>query len=195
MSFFKKFLSKGEPQKVVNRHTTFDHPFVIFSPKLGILNLIGESANPLVNEDKNGLSPLFPSLIEAKNSTPVCDVLLLYCLIDANGNLIGSNKSLRELIFDSQAPIVLIASPNSGNTYIAASKQPGRGHANLVMVLDRKGANFVLFFQKLFRLMKEGKTMPLAWVELAPQMLPDGMSHPESPESIFSCEAGHILFK
>ena len=187
--------SNSQPMAVVERHTTLADPYVIVSPKLGILNLLGKPGESLVNEDKLGLSTIFASSAEATGSPPICDVLFLYCHIDKSGSLIGSKDTLRQIMFASRAPIVVVASSNPPDAYIAASKRPGHGHANLVMVLDREGTNFVVFFQRPFNLMKQGKTMPVAWVELAPQLLPGGMSHPDAPESIFACESGHILFR
>ena len=176
------------------KNASSSNPYIITSPKLGILNLLGKSGDALVAEDKNGLSSLFSASVESHGEPPLCDVLLLYCEIQDNGSLVGTSDSLREIIYKSRAPIVIVASANSSAAYIASGKPTGKESANLVMVLDRKGASFDKFFGKLFGLMYQGKSMPVAWVELAPQMAtPD--SQADNPDTIFSCEAGHILFK
>jgi hypothetical protein len=197
VSWFKKILNQSSNTeaklKYYSRQTTLSNPLIISSPKLGILNLLGKSGEALVSEDRLGLSSLFSSYVEGQCTPPSCDVLLLYCQIEKDGNVAGTKDSIREIIFKSKAPIVIVASPNSSDAYITATKNSAEGRANLVMVLDRKGTNFVFFYQKLFRLMQEGKTMPVAWVELAPQI--PNEEHPNCPEAIFSCEAGHVTFK
>lgn len=41
------------------------------------------------------------------------------------------------------------------------------------MTLARNGNAFSTFLRSLFVAMKNGKTMPMAWVEMAPQILSD----------------------
>jgi len=100
---------------------------------------------------------------------------------------------LREIIRDSGAAVVVVASPNSGESYNAAAKEKPYGSANLVMTLDRKGDAFGRFFQKLFGEMKRGKSMPIAWVKLAPQG-PHSV-HTDVPDTIFLCELGQLAFR
>jgi hypothetical protein len=58
--------------------------------------------------------------------------------------------------------------------------------------MGRRGERFARFYERLFEKMFAGKSMLLAWVELAPQM--PGHDHPEAPEGIMLAEAGHIVF-
>jgi hypothetical protein len=61
------------------------------------------------------------------------------------------------------------------------------------MTLERKGANFSQFLVQLFSEMFGGRSMPIAWVKLAPQGSKTG--HENLPETIFMAEVSHIVFK
>lgn len=163
----------------------------IASPKIGILNLIGERASQLISEDKVFFH-LFSSVSKSNDNAPICDVLILYADIASNGSIQNSNNNLREIIRNSGAKVVLVASENKGENYIAAAADTGFGRANLVMTLERKGQKFPNFFKLLFSEMMRGTTMPIAWVKLAPQI--PGHEHQDCPETIFSCEAGQVRF-
>jgi hypothetical protein len=193
MGWLKRlFSSSDDVQRVTTRKTTLSHPLVIFSPRLGIWNLLGPAATPTVDEDRAALAPLFATTEESSEFPPPCDVLLVYSRIEPDGRVAGSTETLRESIWRAQACIAVIAVENPPESYIAASKLPGRGRANLVMTVERNGSAFPAFFSRLFGAMKNGKTMPVAWVELAPQI--PGRDHLDCPGTIFACEAGHIAF-
>ena len=173
---------------------TVDHPLIIASPRIGFFNLMGPAAHEIVEEDKATLAPLFLSLEEGDVNPPVCDVLMIYAEVLNDGRLFGTSDSLREIIQKSHAPIVIVASDNAVKNYVAAGKLPGNGKANLVMTRKRKGAAFTSFFAQLFQRMSEGMSMPMAWVELAPQIGGD-KAHENCPETIFSAEVSHIIFQ
>jgi hypothetical protein len=120
-------------------------------------------------------------------------VLFLYCHIEPSGTIRGSSRGLREIIRDSRAAVVVVASENSGDSYIAAGKRCGYGLANLVMALDRRGDVFPKFFQRLFTEMKHGVSMPVAWVKFAPQA--PRAEHADCPGTIFACEVGQLAFR
>jgi len=177
----------------VSRRVTSAHPLVIQSPKIGFLNLMGELARPLIDEDATALRPLFSGSVESAGDIPICDVLMIYTKIEASGALQNASDSLREIIHKSHAPIVIVATENDVQSYIAAGKRPGLGRANLVMTLKRNGQIFPNFFKELFTLMHRGITMPMAWAKLAPQIL--GKQHENVPGTICAMEVTHILFK
>jgi hypothetical protein len=187
------FSSSDDVQRVTTRTTTLADPLVISSPRLGIWNALGPAAISAVEEDRAALAPLFAITRESSDVPPPCDVLLVYCGMEPDGRIDGSADSLREVIWKAQACITVVATENAPESSIAASKLPGRGRANLVMTVARNGRAFPTFFGRLFGAMKTGKTMPVAWVELAPQI--PGRDHPECPGTIFACEAGHIAFR
>ncbi|MCU1235619.1 MAG: hypothetical protein JWP63_3586, partial [Candidatus Solibacter sp.] len=54
-------------------------PHILRSPKLGILNLKGDSVSQMVTDDRAAVSGSFSAIAESTNKTPHCEVLFLYC--------------------------------------------------------------------------------------------------------------------
>ncbi|HKC66517.1 MAG TPA: hypothetical protein VKB86_22930 [Pyrinomonadaceae bacterium] len=175
------------------RRITVDNPLIIESPRIAFLNLSGSVAESLLNEDKDAFAPLFTAIETSDSDIPNCDVLIIYCDLNNNGVVAGQSKSLRDIIDDAGAPIVIVASENSADSYRMAGKRNGHATSNLVMTLNRKGTAFTTFFADLFRRMFAGQSMPLAWVELAPQI--PGAVHNNCPDTIFAAEISHVVFK
>lgn len=67
---------------------------------------------------------------------------MIYAAIQADGVIQNASHSLREIIHKSHAPIVVVATENGVQSYVAAGKRPGSGKANLVMTLKRNGQIF-----------------------------------------------------
>jgi len=162
------------------------------SPRLGVLNFKGAAGEIIAAGDTAALAPLFVSIDHGEAAPPRCDVLLLYCDIMSDGRISNCHIGLREIIRDSGACVVIVATENPSESYIAAGKQTGYGRANLVLTLQRNGISFTSFFQRLFTEMRKGVSMPVAWVKLAPQV--PGHEHSDCPSTIFACEAGQIVF-
>ena len=175
------------------RRITAEEPFRIESPRIGFWNLLGEGSSALLEEDRRTIGSLFPHVDEGVSGPPLCHVLMLYCRILGDGSVEGTRLSLGEIIRVSQAPVVVIASENDGDSYIQAAGMAGAGGVNLVMTLSRNGAEFGEFFGRLFRMMFQGRSMPVAWVELAPQI--PGDESRKGPATIFACGAGHVAFQ
>lgn len=165
----------------------------ITQPVLGILDLDSGRFGALASQDRAALGPLFSSVVEGDGAPPRCDVLLVYCGIEAGGKVAGSPLSLRQIIRDAGARVVIVAAENEPDRYMEAAQPAAYGAANLVMTLERKGDAFAAFFGKLFGLMFRGVSMPAAWVQLAPQV--PGHPHSDLPETIFACEVGQLAFK
>jgi hypothetical protein len=165
----------------------------IQSPRLAFLNLKGAASEQILAEDKSALGSMFSAIQESSSTPPPCDVLFIYCDISSDGRISGTTAGLRDIIRNSGARVVVVASENSGESYIASAKKTGYGHANLVLTLDRRGAVFSTFFSRLFDQMMKGTSMPVAWVKLAPQI--PGHDHADCPGAIFSAEAGQVAFK
>jgi hypothetical protein len=176
-----------------SRIITADSPLIIESPRIGFLNLLGSSAGAILEEDRAALEPLFTSAGLCGDNPPICEVLMIYCNVQNNGRIADHSDNLREIIRKSNAPIVIVASENDAEGYIAAGKPTGYGQANLILTVERKGAAFPNFFNELFRKMFEGRSMLLAWVELAPQV--PGAIHENCPSTIFAAEVSHIIFR
>jgi hypothetical protein len=175
------------------RRITARHPLIIQSPRIGFLNLLGAPAELILAEDKRALGPLFASVQESEADPPTCAVLMIYARLQGDGRIAGCSDGLRDIIRKANSPIAIVASENDVNGCIAASKRTAYGQANLVMTLERKGANFSKFFVQLFSEMSGGTSMPMAWVRLAPQGSKTG--HENLPETVFTAEVSHIIFK
>ena len=195
MGWLRKLFGARQASNATVRRVTIKDPLVIDSPKIGFLNLLGPAGRALIVEDKAALIPFFASSSESDSEVPACHVLMLYARILSDGSIDGSNDGLRTIIRKSGAPIVVVASENEGNCYVAAGKRraPSDVTANLVMTMRRKGSVFPQFLKNLFEKMFRGKTMPMAWVELAPQ-IPNAKQE-NVPATIFAAEISHIVFR
>jgi hypothetical protein len=164
-------------------------------PKLGLLNLGGEEFAALLNEDRAAFGSLFDDVvISAAGSVPRCDVLFVYAQLQPDGSLSGgAQPTIRHAAADAHCAVVVSASNNPSDRVVAGSKLPGPKQASLVLTLDRNRDGFARFFKELFTLMKSGKTMPMAWVTIAPQsksVMPQYI-----PETIFLPEGKFVVFK
>jgi hypothetical protein len=189
MNWLRKLFSGNASGRV-----NFRNPLVIDSPRIAFLNLVGPQAESTVTADKHAFGGFF-ELVEANaDNVADCDVLLIYCDLAPDGTVGEESRTLRDMIDSSSAKIAIVASENSGESYMAAGKRDGYRPVNLVMTLDRKGEGFAQFFGSLFRRMFSGESMLSAWVELAPQH--SGAKHDdECPETIFLAEVSHIIFR
>ena len=175
------------------RQRQLTRPIYIENPILGLLDLSNGLSASDVDSDREILSELFSNVVQGSAQTPKCDVLLIYCQIEPDGRIRGSQRGLRDLIRESGAPVVVVASANTHEGYIAAAKKIGYGYANLVMTHDRKGDGFGPYFYQLFSTMKQGISMPVAWGRRAAPI--PGKEQPAVPAVIFVCEAGQIAFR
>ena len=189
MSFLSRLFGKKEAGV---RTTTSNTPIRISQPVIGFYNLLGDKGNSLVDSDSKILSPIFVESKISQSAVPKCHVLLLYCDLTAEGQIIGSNHRFRDIVKEAGAYVAVIGSENDPDHCFECIEPKNDWNANIVLVLDRKGEKFGLFFQKLFEAMRSGKSMLTAWVELAPQI--PGYEQPDTPESIMLPEAGHITF-
>jgi hypothetical protein len=146
--------------------------------------------HPLVETDKATLGPLFFEVRSSSGGNVPCDLLFLYCKVDKDGSLPGSNMRIRDFVKASGARVAIVASENDHKHYMHALQPKNDWPANIVLVIDRRGTVFTVFFQKLFKAMKGGTSMLMAWVKLAPQI--PNRDQPECPSTLMAAEAGHI---
>jgi hypothetical protein len=167
----------------------------IADPALGFLNLDGEVFASLIAEDRSALGPIFSKFeMRTGYEVPKCDVLFVYAEIAPDGSLgLSKEFTLRHLAEKAGASIAVLASNNPPEHGIVASKLSGPKRANLVWTLNRRGDAFPRFFKELFTRMKGGKSMPLAWVAIAPQYQSE--AHRDLPETICQMEAGQVRFR
>jgi hypothetical protein len=165
---------------------------LIESPRFGILNLKNDAAASFVAEDSDALVPVLGQPRLSTNSVPKCDVLFIYCDIGPDGRVSKSKQGLAEIVRESEASIVVVATDNTSGAYTAAGKHLARSGANVVLTLNRKGGNFPIFYSRLFTEMQSGESMPSAWVKLAPQI--PGFEHPDCPGGFVVLGAGQLKF-
>ena len=156
---------------------------VIRDPKIGFLNLLGEEGERLLAEDRPALAPLFSSVVESRDlPAPACDVLLVYCDLARDGNILGTEVGLRRLLRRSRARILIMGSDNKSESCIAAAQEAGQSGANLILTMARNGAELPELLARLFTAMKSGTPMPAAYNQLAPR------------GKIFLADAGDLVF-
>jgi hypothetical protein len=166
---------------------------IIQSPNIGFYNLSGNNFAPLLGIDKEALGHLFSSVVESNNAPPICNVLFLYCHVEPDGSVRGSDLGLRDIIHRSGARIAVVASENPFDNCLAAATKAGYKSANIILTNQRNGNSFTSFYQRLFTDMKQGTTMSVAWSKLAPQI--PNQVHVDTPDGIMLTEAGHVVFK
>jgi hypothetical protein len=171
-------------------------PPVITQPRIAFLNLAGAPCAAIVAEDRAIIGELFGRNVQVATALVPCDVLFLYCSLEPTGKIVGQQASLRGLIRESAARVVVVASELPANflsnrEFQAAIAKGDNLPVNLVLTLNRNGDHFGHFFKSLFEMMWKGVSMPMAWVQLVPQ----GPVQPNDiPGTICLMEAGQIAF-
>jgi hypothetical protein len=160
---------------------------------IGFTNMSGDDLNAMLQEDVAALSPLFEHVIvTAPGQISRAPLLFLYAHFTENGFFRGlGSRGIRQIVQATQARLVVVASPISGETFKKAAGVPGPKTANLVFTLDRKQRYFGAFFKALFERMATGEDMLLAWVHIAPQ---GPVQPPDIPSTILLPEAGKLAF-
>ncbi|MHB1157636.1 MAG: hypothetical protein ACYC26_12475 [Phycisphaerales bacterium] len=189
INFFSKLFGQ---QRRVTITTTHARPFTIERPVIGFLNLKGEKGYLLLSRDCAALAPMFADCRKSTDVAPECHVLFIYCDFNQNGDVIGSKRRLRDIIKSARTYVTVVATENAVESYIKATAPKNDWPANIVMTLNRKEDSFTQFFHRLFQSMFRNTSMLIAWNNLAPQI--PGAQHSECPETIFSAEAGHVIF-
>ena len=189
MGFLSNLLGGRKPD---TQTTSVDRPFRIPNPSIGFLNLQGPPGAALAEADRQVLSPLFKVAHVVADTIPKCEVLFVYCSVDGQGGVMGSPNGIRDLIKNAGAYVAVVATENRPDAYIRGMNTRNDWHANIALIIDRKGEKLALFFHRLFQEMFNGRSMLTAWVELAPQA--PGRDHPDAPDSIMVAEAGHVTF-
>jgi hypothetical protein len=169
---------------------------VIVRPKVVFLNLAGTSCATIAAEDRALIGEMFGQNVQVTTVPVSCDVLFLYCSLDASGKIVGQRASLRSLIGDCKARVAVIASEvpadlRSNREFQVALARGNNPPVNLVVTLNRNGASFGRFFKQLFQMMWTGVSMPMAWVQLAPQA---PQQRGDIPGTVCLLEAGQIVF-
>ena len=167
--------------------------FVIVDPRWAVLDLTRESRSEEIATDQRILAPILGTPTVSISIPPGADILFVYGRFDASGRFANGGAALRDLIRDSGAKVVVVASDNDPGLLATAAPNVGYGYANLVVTLDRRGSALATFLGELFTRMYAGETMPLAWVTLSPQ-IPGREEDPHAPSVVFLPEVGQLTF-
>jgi hypothetical protein len=139
------------------RTTTANNPFIISNPSLAFVDLAGNEGKDLMAKDRAAIEDIFRDNIQiADRILPRCNVLFLYCALDASGRIAGMSFTFRDLIKGAGAHIAVLASgvpPALLSNPEFMKALPGRGDwpANIVITLNRNGEHFGRFFIGYFR--------------------------------------------
>lgn len=101
------------------------------------------------------------------------DMVHLFCplapggrLVDADSTLFGSDLIAR--CCESGVKLLWVANENNADDYVSGFRAAGR-RVNVVMTVDRNGANFDGFLEDLLCRVSQGDTLPSAWTAVVPQ--------------------------
>lgn len=165
---------------------------VVKNPVLGTLTLGAGAAE--ASSDVEKLSRYFAGVRQSESATPTCDVLFVYGQLEPDATFKGTGRELKSIVRESGAAIVVIATDNAGDTYVASGKSGAHKGIVLVMTIDRKGEVFAAFFQELFSRMQRGQDLLSAWVAIVPQGDPTAKQAIESPETIAVASSKSVVF-
>ena len=199
MRFFARLFRSSDPTPTAPaaptwtvKRTTVHDPSRIDNPVLGFLNVRGSVGAETMRVDRQLLASLFGEVRESQSEVPRRDVLFLYGDVGPTGKIAGRSDGLRDIIKAAGAYVAVVASDNPPDHYMKCLGPRDEWTANITLTIDRRGDKLPQFFAELFRRMYAGESMPVAWVELAPQI--PGHGHPDAPETIMAAEAGHLVF-
>ena len=116
MESLRPFFSLSPKAEPDARPVAISNPLIITSPRIGFLNLLGASAQPILEADKLALQPFFTSTEESSAVPPVCDVLMIYASLDSDGRISGVEDGLRDMIRKATASIVVVAKENESKS-------------------------------------------------------------------------------
>ena len=160
------------------------------------MNLAGASCARIAARDRKIIGKSFGKDAQAATAMVPCDILFLYCRFELPDKIAGQSESFRSLIRDSKARVAVVASeiPNdimSDPAFQRACGSRDYPPVNLVLTNSRNGKHFGTFFKSLFQMMWKGASMPVAYVQLAPQ----GPKQPKNiPATILMVGAGQVTF-
>jgi hypothetical protein len=85
MRFLKEVMGANRRLRV----NTSEDPLRLKDPIIGYLNLLGHRGHEMMVSDSGFLSPLFRTAIKSESEVPRCQVLFLYCDLNAAGRIDG----------------------------------------------------------------------------------------------------------
>lgn len=114
---------------------------------------------------------------------PDYDVIHLHADFGGHGTGASglSGQALIAAAASSGVKLLWIAAANPPDAYIEGFKV-GKASINLIMTIERKGNAFSVFLSRLLSKLADGKSLPAAWVSIAPQA---PAAQTDAPEMIF----------
>ena len=135
----------------------------VVAPRARAVRIGDGGSEDLLCADQEFLRRFFGGATAACASIPQADVLFLYGQLNEEGRFLGSAETLRSCVAKSGASITVLAQANPEEHVHAAMASLGRLHANVACTLDRRGATFAAFFERVFEAMAQGASMHEAW--------------------------------
>jgi len=120
---------------------------------VGFLNLIGEHMDNMILEDAAEMSAIFLRLEFARKGQPIkSEILFVYANLAIDGSFENNDsESIRQLAQESNASIVILASPNQGDHITNAVKCAVQRLRTLFLLLTVKALRLVVFLHRYFR--------------------------------------------
>jgi len=126
------------------------------------------------------------------------DIVHLFCPLAAGGlirDTRGKTLAGSELIqkcCDGNVKLLWVANENKPEDYVNGFKAEGKP-LNLIMTINRNGARFGQFLEKLLVRISNGEALPLAWTTLVPQC--EGPWQQDLPGCIFFAGRANAQFR
>jgi hypothetical protein len=127
------------------------------------------------------------------------DLVHLLSDVDESGGLVdgeggrADGGDLLEACRKGDVKLLMLASDNPTDNYVKAfhkSKEPPGLKLHLVITLARNGEKFTRFLEALLRQVSNAKSLPQAWVALAPQT--HAGAHGDLPETMLFAGRGGV---
>jgi hypothetical protein len=135
-------------------------------------------------------------LMDAVSRSP--DIIHLFCNVSPGGEIANPDGTpvvgteLLDRCCEFNVKLLWIASDNESEVYIAGFKARGK-RMNLVMTLKRNDPKFSRFLDQILFRMFYGDTLPVAWVDVSPQI--PGSTNPDLPSAIFYAGRGGVKLR
>jgi hypothetical protein len=113
-------------------------------------------------------------------------------IVDVEGGRVGGGELLAACN-RGDVKLLMLASDNPADNYVKAfhrSKEPPGLRLHLVITLARHGEKFTRFLEALLRQVSNAKSLPQAWVALAPQT--HAGAHGDLPETMLFAGRGGV---
>lgn len=193
----------------LRRRTARPAPEVVHGAKVLVCSLGAETAEGFEDTDAKVYATYYRHVDVAKGRQPDdlidsinrdgYDMVHLFCELDEGGDLIGGeNLKLDAAAFfaacgGADVKLLFIASENRNESYIGMGRRQPKGVAlDVVRTLGRNGESFTSFLGELLGRMSAGKTLPQAWVEIAPQS-ESAQRHKQLPATYCSVGRAAVL--